>query len=141
MEIVTGHHWAATRIPDDSYAIAANQVAQDFIDFDDPKNYMWSDGLQEFVEEHHLNPHPETFNFRKIFGTDNEKIAITTRRVFGMVKNALRLTFCRIRSQATCRLSARPIVCFRLKIWNTCLHRIITKRSMIRWDTVRMRIN
>lgn len=73
MEIVTGHHWAATRIPDDSYAIAANQVAQDFIDFDDPKNYMWSDGLQEFVEEHHLNPHPETFNFRKIFGTDNEK--------------------------------------------------------------------
>ena len=28
MEIVTGHHWAATRIPDDCYAIAANQVAQ-----------------------------------------------------------------------------------------------------------------
>ena len=73
MEIVTGHHWAATRIPDDAYAIAANQVAQDYIDFNDPDNYMWSDGLQEFVEKYHLNPDPKTFNFRRIFGTDNEK--------------------------------------------------------------------
>ncbi|GBG95527.1 dipeptidase [Ligilactobacillus salitolerans] len=73
MEIVTGHHWAATRIPDDAYAIAANQVAQDRIDFADPENYLWSEGLQEFVAEHHLNPAKEGFNFRRIFGTDNEK--------------------------------------------------------------------
>lgn len=73
MEIVTGHHWAATRIPDDAYAIAANQVAQDYIDFNDPQNYLWSEGLQEFVEKYHLNPDKSTFNFRKIFGTDNEK--------------------------------------------------------------------
>lgn len=74
MEIVTGHHWAATRIPDDAYAIAANQVAQDYIDFKQPDNYMWSEGLQEFVNEHHLNPKKNgEFNFRRIFGTDNEK--------------------------------------------------------------------
>ncbi|KRN88875.1 C69 family dipeptidase [Ligilactobacillus ceti] len=73
MEIVTGHHWAATRIPDDAYAIAANQVAQQQIDFNDPDNYMWSAGLQEFVIEHHLNPDREGFNFRRIFGTDNNK--------------------------------------------------------------------
>lgn len=74
MEIVTGHHWAATRIPDDSYAICANQVAQDYIDFKDSKNYLWSDGLEEFVAKYHLNPNPHgKFNFRKIFGTDNEK--------------------------------------------------------------------
>ncbi|EOA08137.1 dipeptidase A [Pediococcus acidilactici D3] len=73
MEIVTGHHWAATKIPDDAYAIAANQVAQDYIDFNDPQNYLWSEGLQEFVEKYHLNPDKSTFNFRKIFGTDNEK--------------------------------------------------------------------
>ena len=73
MEIVTGHHWAATRIPDDAYAIAANQVVQDKVDFDDPENYMWSDGLQEFVAQHHLNSSKEGFNFRRIFGTDNEK--------------------------------------------------------------------
>lgn len=73
MEIVTGHHWAATRIPDDAYAIAANQVAQDHIDFNDSDNYMWSDGLREFVAKHHLNPSKDDFNFRRIFGTDNEK--------------------------------------------------------------------
>jgi dipeptidase len=27
MEIATGHHWVAQRIPDDAYAVAANQVA------------------------------------------------------------------------------------------------------------------
>ena len=74
MEIVTGHHWAATRIPDDCYAICANQVAQDFIDFKDSKNYLWSDGLEEFVAKYHLNPNPKgKFNFRKIFGTDTKK--------------------------------------------------------------------
>lgn len=73
MEIVTGHHWAATRIPDDCYAIAANQVAQQTIDFTDPENYQWSDGLAEFVAEHHLNPSATEFNFRKIFGTDTQK--------------------------------------------------------------------
>ncbi|MBE1724927.1 C69 family dipeptidase [Lactobacillus plantarum] len=73
MEIVTGHHWVAQRIPDDAYAVAANQVAIQWVDFDDPDNFMWSDGIQEFVAEHHLNPDKEGFNFRHIFGTDNEK--------------------------------------------------------------------
>ncbi len=73
MEIVTGHHWVAQRIPDDSYAVAANQVAIQQVDFDDPDNFMWSDGIQEFVEEHHLNLDHEGWNFRRIFGTDTEK--------------------------------------------------------------------
>jgi dipeptidase len=73
MEIVTGHMWVAVRIPDDSYAVAANQVAIQTIDFNDPENYMWADGLQEFVAEHQLNPDLEGFNFRHIFGTDTEK--------------------------------------------------------------------
>ncbi|MFO5422600.1 C69 family dipeptidase, partial [Salmonella enterica subsp. enterica serovar 1,4,[5],12:i:-] len=48
-------------------------VAIQWVDFDDPDNFMWSDGIQEFVAEHHLNPDKEGFNFRHIFGTDNEK--------------------------------------------------------------------
>ena len=44
-----------------------------WVDFDDPDNFAWSDGIQEFVAEHHLNPDKEGFNFRHIFGTDNEK--------------------------------------------------------------------
>jgi Dipeptidase len=73
MEIVTGHHWVAVRIPDDAYAVAANQVAIQQIDFNDPGNYLWSDGIQEFVSAHHLNPDKEGWNFRHIFGTSTEK--------------------------------------------------------------------
>ncbi|MFD1432435.1 C69 family dipeptidase [Lacticaseibacillus yichunensis] len=73
MEIVTGHHWVAQRIPDDAYAVAANQVAIQQVDFDDPDNFIWSNGIQEFVEANDLNPDKTGWNFRHIFGTMNEK--------------------------------------------------------------------
>ncbi|MFC6323893.1 C69 family dipeptidase [Companilactobacillus baiquanensis] len=73
MEIVTGHHWVAQRIPDDSYAVAANRVSIQQVDFNDPKQFMWSDGIQEFVENNHLNTDKTGWNFRHIFGTDNVK--------------------------------------------------------------------
>lgn len=73
MEIVTGHMWVAVRIPDDCYAVAANQVAIQNIDFDDPENFQWAPGIREFVDAHHLNPDETGFNFRHIFGTDTEK--------------------------------------------------------------------
>ena len=73
MEIVTGHHWVAQRIPDDCYAVAANQVAIQEVDFNDTKNFMWSDGIQDFVNKYNLNPDLSGWNFRHIFGTDNVK--------------------------------------------------------------------
>ncbi|WP_300560579.1 C69 family dipeptidase [Companilactobacillus sp.] len=73
MEIVTGHHWVAQRIPDDCYAVAANRVSIQQVDFNDPSQFMWSDGIQEFVEEHHLNTDKTGFDFRHIFGTTNLK--------------------------------------------------------------------
>ncbi|WP_334329577.1 C69 family dipeptidase [Companilactobacillus sp. HBUAS59699] len=73
MEIVTGHQWVAVRIPDDCYAVAANQIAIEDIDFNDPDNYMWADGIQEFVTSHGLNPDEDRWDFRHIFGTDTEK--------------------------------------------------------------------
>lgn len=73
MEIVTGHHYVAQRIPDDAYVITANQVAIQQVDFTDAKNFIWSEGIQEFVALNHLNPDAEGFNFRHIFGTSNEK--------------------------------------------------------------------
>lgn len=69
MEIVTGHHWVAQRIPDDSYAVTGNRVAIQQVDFNDPDNFMWSDGIQEFVEKNHLNPDKYGWDFRHIFGT------------------------------------------------------------------------
>ncbi|MDO4903255.1 MAG: C69 family dipeptidase [Limosilactobacillus sp.] len=71
MEIVTGHHWVAQRIPDDAYAVTGNRIAIQDVDFDDPANFMWSDGIQEFVADNHLNPDKEGWNFRHIFGTAN----------------------------------------------------------------------
>ncbi|MBA1394156.1 C69 family dipeptidase, partial [Lactobacillus sp. XV13L] len=72
MEIVCGHQWVAQRIPDDCYAVVANQVAIQEVDFEDNYNFMYKDDLKEFVIEHHLNPEPNHFNFRLIFGTHSE---------------------------------------------------------------------
>lgn len=72
MEIVTGHHWVAQRIPDDAYATTGNRVAIQQVDFDDPDNFMWSDGIQDYVNDHHLNPDKDGWSFRHIFGTATE---------------------------------------------------------------------
>lgn len=73
MEIVTGHHWVAQRIPDDCYAVAPNRVSIQQVDFNDTNNFMWSDGIQEFVDKHNLNPDMTGWNFRHIFGTYTEQ--------------------------------------------------------------------
>ena len=73
MEIVTGHHWIAQRIPDDAYAVAANRVSIEQVDFTDSDNFMWSDGIREFVADHHLNVDHEGWNFRHIFGTYSQQ--------------------------------------------------------------------
>lgn len=73
MEIVTGHHWVAQRIPDDAYVVAANRVSIQQVDFNKPDEFMWSDGIQEFVKDNHLNTDQSGWNFRHIFGTNNLK--------------------------------------------------------------------
>ena len=72
LETAGGHQWVAQRIPDDAYAIAPNIMCIEEIDFDDPDNYMYASGIREFVEKFHLNPNPGSFNFRNIFGTQDE---------------------------------------------------------------------
>lgn len=72
MEIPTGHHWVAVRIPDDCYAVAPNHVCIERVNFNDADNFITSEGLEEFVRENDLNPDYEGFNFRHIFGTYTE---------------------------------------------------------------------
>ncbi|WP_040471496.1 C69 family dipeptidase [Lentilactobacillus kisonensis] len=71
METGGGHQWVAIKIPDDAYAVIANQTAIQEINFSDPDNYMWAPNIRSFVKENQLNPDlsGHTFNFRKIFGT------------------------------------------------------------------------
>ncbi|QBP17876.1 C69 family dipeptidase [Acetilactobacillus jinshanensis] len=73
MEIVTGHQWVAERIPDDAYAVCANEVAIQQVNFNDPDHFMWSPNIREFVKKNHLNPDKTGFNFRHIFGTFNRQ--------------------------------------------------------------------
>ena len=73
MEIPCGHYWVAQRIPDDCYAIAPNQVSIEHIDFSNPNDFMWAEGIAAFVDTYKLNPDREGFNFRHIFGTSTEK--------------------------------------------------------------------
>lgn len=85
LETGSGHHFVAQRIPDDHYAVVANQLAIQEIDFNDPDNFMYSSSIQEFVAENHLNPDPTTFNFRNIFGTHElaDEIYSTPRVWYG----------------------------------------------------------
>lgn len=83
MEIGSGHYWVAQRIPDQAYAVVGNQLAIQEIDFNDPANFMYHPGIMDFVNDHHLNPHPDRFNFRQIFGTATQADAIySTPRVW-----------------------------------------------------------
>lgn len=68
-ESAGGHQWVAQRIPDDAYAVVANQMAIQVIDFTDADNFLYKADLHEFVAANHLNPNPATFNWRNIFGT------------------------------------------------------------------------
>ncbi|MHC3377032.1 C69 family dipeptidase [Ligilactobacillus equi] len=85
MEVGSGHYWVAQRIPDDAYAVVANQLAIQEIDFEDPDNFLFAPGIQEFVAQNHLNPHPNGFNFRQIFGTQtlSDEIYSTPRVWYG----------------------------------------------------------
>lgn len=82
MEIGSGHHWVAQRIPDDSYAVVANQLAIQEIDFNS-NNFMYDPQLKEFVQKNHLWPQDQIFNFREIFGTrDDSDLHYNTPRVW-----------------------------------------------------------
>ncbi|QNQ82816.1 C69 family dipeptidase [Lactobacillus sp. PV012] len=83
MEIGSGHHYVAQRIPDDSYAVVANQLAIEKVNFRDPANFITSPGLQEFVNQNNLWPQNQPFNFRLIFGThDDSDLTYNTPRIW-----------------------------------------------------------
>lgn len=60
IETLGGHHWMARRVPDDTYALIANQLSIDFFDLKDAyssqKNFMCSADLIEWMKKNHLVP-------------------------------------------------------------------------------------
>ena len=72
LETASGHQWLATRLPKDRYFVSANQGRLKKVDLGDPENYMASQGLITFAEDHGLyDPKKDgPFNFHKIFSQD-----------------------------------------------------------------------
>jgi dipeptidase len=67
-ETIGGHHWTARRIPDDACVIATNRLNIDQFRFDDP-DFACSDDLKQLIDDNHLNPDPQGYNMRHIFGS------------------------------------------------------------------------
>lgn len=68
LETIGGHHFAAVKIPDDAYVIAPNRFNITDFDFESPDT-LYSDGLKELIDQHHLNPDFSGYNLRHIFGS------------------------------------------------------------------------
>lgn len=79
LETIGGHHWAAVRIPDDSYVVAPNRMNIDEFKFDND-DYMCSDDLKQLIDENHLNPdfegYESHYNLRHIFGSSSIKDSV-----------------------------------------------------------------
>ncbi len=110
METGGGHNWVAQRIPDDSYAVIANQSAIQGIDFDDPKHFMWSTNIRKFVADNHLNPIIPAIHLTsgRFSVPPTYRIPITIRRGFGMACGCSRPTSNLTQPAKICRLLIRP---------------------------------
>ena len=73
MEIGSGHTWAAVRVPNDKYAVIANQTSIGTLKLNDHANYLASPGLAKFVKRHHLAQVTQNrVNYAQAFGTNNK---------------------------------------------------------------------
>ena len=89
LETIGGHHWIASRIPDDAVVLNPNQFGHDRFDLDDAfgkqESHMCSADLKEFIEENHLDLNQGgKFNPRDIFGSrrDMDHVYNTPRSWF-----------------------------------------------------------
>ncbi|MGX7014299.1 C69 family dipeptidase [Vagococcus silagei] len=72
MELLSGHHWVAVRVPDDSYAVVPNMLAIQKIDWDDKENVMYSKDLPKFIKDNKLADDVKKASLREIFA-DQDK--------------------------------------------------------------------
>jgi dipeptidase len=89
LDTIGGHHWIATRVPDDRVVINPNQFGTDTFDLDDAlgekKDHMCSADLREFIADNCLDLNQNCrFNPRDIFGSrrDMDHVYNTPRAWF-----------------------------------------------------------
>ncbi len=77
MDTIGGHHWIATKVPDDRVVINPNQFSTDSFDLDDAfgrqESHMCSADLREFISENNLDCNQNgEFNPRNVFGSHRD---------------------------------------------------------------------
>ena len=77
METIGGHHWIASRVPDDRVIIMPNQFGTDTFDLEDAlsegKNYLCSRDLKEFIADNFLDLSQDgVLNPRDAFGSHSD---------------------------------------------------------------------
>lgn len=71
MEIVSGHQWAAQKVPDDCYAVIPNCMMLGYIDLSDPDNFLGSAALFTLPEEKgFLKTHNDLPHVALTYGSD-----------------------------------------------------------------------
>ena len=70
------HLWCAVRVPDDCFAVQANSVRIDHVNFDDPANFLGSENLVSFAVGHDLyDPDVDgPFNPSMVYGAQTGKV-------------------------------------------------------------------
>lgn len=74
LELLPGGHWCARRVPDDQIECRPNCFGIGEIDFEDHKNFLYSEGLYELAVEKGLIRNGERLNFARTFGGDHADI-------------------------------------------------------------------
>lgn len=89
LDTIGGHHWIATKVPDDRVVINPNQFGTDSFDLDDAfgkqESHMCSADLMEFIRDNNLDcGRNGEFDLRKIFGSrrDMDHVYNTPRAWF-----------------------------------------------------------
>lgn len=83
IQIGGGHHWAAVRVPDNSYVIQDNTFRMGEINCKDTANFKRSKNLIEFsIEKGLYNPAIDPFNFKKLWGHIYTRTPPRDRRIW-----------------------------------------------------------
>ena len=95
-----GAIWAARRVPDDEFFVAANRSRLGVIDFNDKENFMYCGNITDLAEQQGWWKKGEPFNFSHVYDSDNygdaakNKFGSSRRewRAFSLVAPSLNLT-------------------------------------------------
>lgn len=98
LQIVSGKHWVAQRLPDDQAAVAANCYTITAVNFEDKKNFLGSVDLVEYaIKRRWYQPDRDgPFNFAKVYSApgimENKRNTLRCWRALNLLsKNAYKI--------------------------------------------------